>query len=351
MYNPNSGYGRALLDAVASHVPAFGRILVVKNGTSDSADASYSDLSEIFREAASASSPGAGGRIQFFSGTTALSDAYDEAYTNNNDVIVLDAHTSHKVASMLTVSKNRIHFMGFDGGGQRIENQRTLVSNSGAGAASDTAMVKVTGVGCTFRNIAFKNNWTVTQNVYCVDDQGDNLYFENCTFHNLGSAHLTNEASAELRLSGRDNVYVRCQIGADTLKHTSTAGQVVLVKKQTNAATRVKFVDCYFRTYTNDTTRVFVRVAANGDIDRSITFVRPIFDNFNWDASNGGALLAVCVATPSGLVSGGINMFDVMSNGKGATDIATAGVGNKGVWITGVSPTAGTAGISVQATA
>ena len=147
---------------------------------------------------------------------------------------------------------------------------------------------------------------------YC---NGDNGYFENCTFHNLGSAHLTNNASAELRLSNRDTTFVRCQIGADTLKHTSTGGQVLLVKKQTNACTRVKLYDCYFRTYTNDTTRVFLRVNADGDIDRSLTLVSPIFDNFNWDSSNGGALLAVAVATPSGLVSGGINMFNVMLNG------------------------------------
>lgn len=339
MPNGNVLYGRALLDAVASQVPAFGRIFVVFN-SNDTKEA-YTTLSEVAKTDTD-------GIVRFY---TDLATAEAAATSNNNDVICLDAHTSHKVSAMQTLSKNRVHYIGFDGGGKRVENQRTLISNTGAGAATDTAMIKVTGTGRTFRNIAFKNNWTVAQNVYCLDDQGANGYFENCTFHNLGSAHLTNNASAEIRLSSQDTTYVNCQIGADTLKHTSTGGQVVLIKKQTTAATRVKFIDCYFRTYTNDTTRVFVRVAADGDIDRSVTFIRPVFDNFNWDTSNGGALLAVCVASASGLVSGGINLFDVMSNGKGATDIATAAVGNAGVWITGNSPTAGTAGISVQATA
>lgn len=338
--NGNVQYGRALLDNIAGQIPTFGRIFVVFN-SSDASKEAYDTLSNVAK-----TDPD--GKVRFF---TSLSDAYDAAESNNNDVICLDAQTSHKVSSMLTISKNRVHFIGFDGGGWRVENQRVLISNTGAGAATDTAMIKVTGTGVTFRNIAFKNNWTVAQNLYCVDDQSSNGYFENCTFHNLGSAHLTNANSAALRLSSQDTTYVRCQIGADTLKHTSTGGQELLIKTQTTAATRVKFYDCYFRTYTNDTTRVFIRVAANGAVDRSVTFVRPIFDNFNWDASNGGALLAVAVATPSGFVSGGLNLFDIMCNGKGCTDIATAAVGNDGVWITGNVPTAGTSGLSVKATA
>uniref|UniRef100_A0A6M3XW89 Pectate lyase n=1 Tax=viral metagenome TaxID=1070528 RepID=A0A6M3XW89_9ZZZZ len=339
MPNQNVGYGRALLDAVATQVPAFGRVFVVFNSL-DTKEA-YDSMSNVMKTDTD-------GKVRFF---TSLSTAVDAADTNNNDVICLDGQTSHKVSSMLAVSKNRVHFIGFDGGGKRVENQRTLISNTGAGAEADTAMVKVTGTGVTFRNIAFKNNWTVAQNLYCVDDQSSNGYFENCTIHNLGSAHLTNANCAVLRLSSQDTTYVNCQIGADTLKSTVASGQVVLIKKQTTAATRVKLIDCYFRAYTDKTTHVFIRVAANGDIDRSVTLIRPVFDNFNWDASNGGALMAVAVASASGLVSGGINLFDVMLNGKGTTDVASSAVGNAGVWITGNSPTAGTAGISVQAIA
>jgi hypothetical protein len=41
--------------------------------------------------------------------------AYDAAESNNNDIILLDGQTAHTVTEMLTVSKNRIHFVGMDG--------------------------------------------------------------------------------------------------------------------------------------------------------------------------------------------------------------------------------------------
>jgi hypothetical protein len=234
---------------------------------------------------------------------------------------------------MLTVAKNRVHFFGFDGGG-RIADQRCLISNTGAGAATDTAMVKVTGTGVTFRNIKFANNWTVAQNLYSVDDQGTQCLFENCSFENLGSAHLTNASAASLRLSGDTNIYKHCTIGQDTLKVTSTAGQQMLVKAGTDgstAARRVVFENCIFRSYTSDTTHVFIRVSANGDIDREITLINPVMNNFNFDASNGGALLAVAVATPAGLVSGGLHI--VNPSFLFATKLATNAVGNAGVYV------------------
>ena len=248
---------------------------------------------------------------------------------------------------MLTVSNNRVHFIGFDGGGH-LEDQRTLISNTGTGASTDTAMVKVTGTGCTFRNIKFANNWTVAQNVYCVDDQGFAGLFKNCTIQNLGSAHLTNNAAASLRLSSDTTLYEDCTIGQDTLKVTSTGGQQVLIAKATTPAKRDAFKNCQFQSYTSDTTHVFVRVSANGDIDRYIRFVNPSFLNFNFDASNGGAQLATAIATPSGLVSGGLMVENPAMLFTTKLAVSTA---NAGVYVSNnVQPTA--AGVAaVKATA
>ena len=338
LYNQNSGYGASFFNALHQIVPTFGRILVVLNSTSDTALPHYNQLKELF-------SADPDGLVRFY---TSLSAAYDAVIDGNNDVILLDAKTSHKLASMLTISKSRVHFIGMDSG-DRLQDQRCLISNTGAGAATDTAMVKVTGTGCTFRNIKFANNWTHANNLYCVDDQASNTLFKNCTIQNLGSAHLTNANAASLRLSSDTSKYKECTLGQDTLKITSTAGQVVLVKKATTAAKRVVFKDCQFLTYTSDTTHVFVRVSADGDIDRSVTFVNPIFENFNYDASNGGAQLAVCIATPANLVSGGIHVVNPAF--LFATKLATAAVGNAGVYVSAnVQPTA--AGVAaIKATA
>lgn len=337
MANRNVGYGRALLDAVASQVPAFGRLLIVKN-PNDSADYNYQDLSEVFGD-------GQAGRAMFF---TSLSDAYTEAQSNNNDVICLDGHTSHKLTAMLTVDKNRVHFLGFNPGG-RLEDQRTLISNTGTGAATDTAMIKNTGTGNTFKNIKFANNWTVAQNVYCFDAQGAQSAFENCTFQNLGSAHLTNNAAASLRLSEDTSFFKHCTIGQDTLKVTSTGGQQMLIAKGASAAaTRCTFEDCVWRAYTSDTSHSMIQVSATGDIDREIRLVRPAFLNFNYDASNGGAQMAVAITSPNTLVSGGF----LVENPSllFCTKLATNAVGNGGVYVSiNTNPTAASAA-AVKAT-
>lgn len=335
MYNQNSGYGQALLQSITSAVPTFGRVFALFN-SADVGNENYNRLQNIML-------PDPNGQIRFFTSIETLNSAL---ISNNDDVVLLDGHTSHKVAAMLTISASRVHFIGLESGG-RQENQRCLISNTGTGAATDTAMVKITGTGCTFRNISFKNNWTVAQNVYCVDDQSANAEFRNCTIQNLGSAHLTNAAAADLRLSSDNTEYHNCSIGGDTLKVTSTAGQRILVSKASTAATRVLFKNCNMRTWTSDTTHAFVRVLADGDIDRFITFDTPRLENFNTGSQ--GATLAVGMVTPNGLVSGGIHVINPSM--VLVTKLATDAVGNDNIYVSAnVNPTAASAG-AVLATA
>ncbi len=338
MYNKNSGYG--LLEAIRANValPVLGNVFICANST----DPAYDKLAQIFDTDPS-------GEVRLFS---SLSGAYGATVTNRNDVVVMDAKTSLKVTAMLTVSKSRVHFVGFDGGG-RLADQRTLVSNTGAGAATDIAMVRVTGTGCSFRNIKFANNWTVANNLYCFDDQSSQTYFENCTFQNLGSAHLTNNAAASLRLSGDTCLYKHCTIGQDTLKVTSTGGQQMLIKAGADggstAARRCVFENCQFESYTNDTTHVFIRETTTGDIDRYLRLENPRFMNFNFSVSNGGAQLAVAIATNANLVSGGIIVVNPTL--LFATKLATAGVGNAGVYVHNNVAATAAAADAAQATA
>lgn len=282
---------------------------------------------------------------------TDLATAYDQTVSGRNDVILIDSGpTSNKVSAMLTVSKNKVHFVGIDGAGiGRPNNARTLISNTGAGASTDVSMIKNTGTGNSFRNIKFSNNWTVAQNLSAFLEYGNNTYFENCTFHNLGSAHLTNANCAPLILAGGDAFFKYCTIGADTVQSTVASGQTLLIKKGTSgqAATRCIFERCWLMTSTNKTTHAFVRVAADGDIDRFVQFDECSFINFF--TSSNGALMAVAAATPSGLTSG--NLLFAYPRIYGATDLATAGVGNDGQLVIGTTATAASDGIAIKPTA
>lgn len=325
-------YGMHLMNMVASQVPAFGKIRVVFN-SSDTDEGNYQYFQDLM-------TPDNEGAVRFY---TSLSDAVAACEDNNNDVILLDSNTSHKVTEMLTVSQRKVHFIGMSGTNSRLTNQRCMISNTGAGAATDTAMIKVTGYGCTFKNIAFKNNWTVTENLYCVDvNGGDYNTFENCTFHNLGSAHLTNNAAAALALNGAsDSEFINCTIGHDTSKVSSTGGQVCLIAGATD---RTTFTDCMFRAYTSDTTHVFVNVTAEGsnilNLFRNCAFVNYV---------NQGCTLAVAMKTAA--ATNGDTVLDSRCFASGVTDFASNAVGNTNMMMAWVVPTAGTSGIAVKPTA
>jgi hypothetical protein len=48
------------------------------------------------------------GRVRFY---TDLATAYEEAESNNNDVIILDGNSTHALTAQLTIDKNRVHFV------------------------------------------------------------------------------------------------------------------------------------------------------------------------------------------------------------------------------------------------
>ena len=320
-WNKNSGYGQALLNMVQNQIPSFGNIFVVFNAN-DTDEKNFQHLQEIM-------SPDNDGQIRFY---TDLATAYAATESNNNDVILLDGNTSHKVTSMLTVSNSRVHFMGMSGGGRKI-GSRTLISNTDTGAATDVAMIYVTGTGCSFRNISFKNNWTVAENLSSVKDYGIQTYYENCDIEALGSAHLTNASAASLILGGNEVIFKNCTIGEDTLLTTSTGGQQCIITNRGTIATkctRSRFDNCRFQSYTSDTTHTFVRAGANA-IDRDIAFDSCEFVNALTPTS--AVTLTVAMATNAS-VAGAI--YVSYPRIYGATNLATSAVGATGVYV--VSP-------------
>lgn len=272
MYNQNSGYGQALLHAVRSAVPAFGRIFIVMD-PDDTDEENYQRLQDIF-----ASDPN--GVVRFF---TSLSDAYAETESNNNDVIVLDGNSTHTLTSMLTVSNNRVHFIGLDYlmGTKRRYGHSTKVSLGVTTAATDVATIKVTGVRCTFRGIKFINNNTVAEGIYCFLDAGEYTYVENCEIYKSTDLDVT--GAAELVANGDSSHYKGCYIGS-TANAISGAiirpcvlvtGGIVSGKK----ARDVTFEDCIFARKCGNAANRLVYGANATDVERLMYFKDCLFYN------------------------------------------------------------------------
>lgn len=292
--NQNSGYGRALLDAVASQVPAFGRILVVMS-SSDSTDYNYDRMQEVFKVDPS-------GQVAFF---TSLETAYAAAQTNNNDVIVLDGHSTHSVADGIAWSKSRVHLMGFDGG-DRLIDQGAKVQLSGNVATA--YVLKVTGTRNSFRNIKFIQASTNAAALNVLQMGGEGNLYKNVSAifgvnNNLGST-----SAAEVVCGEDSGTFINCTFGSDTL--LTTAARAVFVVKQVTTSQEFKsnqFKDCTFIISSSSGDAYLLKVNSTADV-----LFTNLFRNCVFQASvdsAGGIALTNAVTSASGLVKGTLNFY------------------------------------------
>jgi hypothetical protein len=229
MYNQNSGYGQALLNMVANQVPTFGRVFIVMD-PDDTDEENYQRMQEIFT-----SDPN--GRTRFF---TSLSDAYDATESNNNDVILLDANSTHVVDEMLTVSKNRVHFIGMDGGGH-LTAQGAKIQMGVTGVATDLAPVMVTGVRNSFRNVKVINASTTNQSLYGFIDNGEGTLIENCSMVKV--AGLDDASWASFWMAGDSLTMRNCVIGQSNIPSAVAHFGILIDGKSGGASDVVK--ECF----------------------------------------------------------------------------------------------------------
>ena len=85
-----------------------------------------------------------------------IASAYADVTSNRHDIIMLSANSAHAQTSMLSIAKNRVHFVGMSlrGGGFGI-GARTRVTMGVTSAATDLGVMQNTGTGNTFRGIKF----------------------------------------------------------------------------------------------------------------------------------------------------------------------------------------------------
>lgn len=334
MPNQNVGYGRALLSAVASKVPTFGNVFVVFN-SSDTDEAGYAIAQSVFK-------PDDAGRIRFF---TDLATAYAATESNNNDVIVLDGNSTHTLTSMLTVSNSRVHFFGLDAllGNNRAYGQSSKVSLTATTGATNIATIKNTGVRNSFHGIKFMNASTVAEGIYCFVDGGEYTYMENCEIYK--STDLDETGAAEFVCNADSPTYVNCTFGslADARSGAVVRANVLFTKELagTGLVTRdATFRNCNFWIQCTNTANRFVYGANATDIERVA-----LFENCNFICNGASsAIPAQNVAFGATLTVGAV-LLKNCSSVLASTAMSTT----TGVYVDGPVPTAGTTGISVQA--
>jgi hypothetical protein len=267
--------------------------------------------------------------------------AVDSATTNNNDVICLSAYSNHALTKMLTVSKNRLHFVGVDGAG-RMYGQGAKISLGVTTATTDVAVMLNTGVRNSFHNIKFSNDNTLAQCLSTVAEGGEYAMYSNCEFYR--STLLNGATSCELLLNGDSAQFYNCTFGslADSVVGDIIHPCVRLAKgvAGTGLVTRdARFQDCQFWRNAGGTTCKFVYAAGGTDVERLL-----LFKNCEFIANNLGSTPAAAVGAGALQTSGKILLKNCTS--MGCTILAQAAVG---IYVDGAVPTFATSGVSVAA--
>lgn len=333
--NQNSGYGQAILGAIHSAVGgAVGNIHIVLN-SSDTDEKSFQHMQDLF-------TVDADGRSRFF---TSLSDAVTEAESDNNDVIILDGNSTHTLTEMLTVSKNKVHFIGLDWllGLHRRIGQSSIVTLGVTTAATDLGTVLVTGTRCTFRGIKFTNTNTVAQGIYAFLDGGQNTYLEDCEIFKGTDFDVT--GAADMVCNGDTSTYKNCYIGTTV---TAISGAIIRPSvtfsrelADTGAVARdVTFENCIFARRCGNAANRFLFGTEATSIERLCYLKECVF----WNAALAAAAPAQNVAFGATQTDGSMLLHNCSSIGAGTAMSTTTGV-----FVDSPVPTAATSGISVQA--
>ena len=194
-----------------------------------------------------------------------VSEAEALMTSGNHDVVVMSANAAHAIASTLAVSNNRVHFVGTGGDG-RWEGQRTRWEAT-ITAGSGIAMLVITGTGCTFTNIKFRDTSTNSTNIFCVADGGESTVIRNCAIEK--ATDLDQDTASEFLCNGDTSLYVDCSFG-NGIYITNATRAIVRFTRETIAgkvARSVRFVGCLLESKTADATSIHCLATVN-DIER-----------------------------------------------------------------------------------
>lgn len=199
-----------------------------------------------------------------------VSKAYSLAKSNNDDVIVLMGNATHILTEMLTVSKNRVHFVGLDGSGGRIYGQNAKISMGVTTAVTDVFAIKDTGVRNSYTNVKIMSSNTLTEHISAFGGGGEYTKFDMVEFY--ASGKQASNTHSEMVCNIDSPQFFNCTFGSLATAVTGdNIRPAILLTKATVAAGKVTrdayFHNCRFWKNAGGTTTAMIK-GAEADIER-----------------------------------------------------------------------------------
>jgi len=242
--------------------------------------------------------------------------------------------------AMIDWTKNRIHVIGLNGVPGHY-GQGVKLSIGVTTAATDIALLKVTGIRNTFSNIKFISNNTVAEGLYGVVEAGEYTRYFNCEFYK--ATDLDETAAAELLHNGDSTMFYNCTFGstANIIATAKIRPNVLLTATISGKKCRdTYFENCIFWSKAGGTQHVAVYGANATDVERMLLMKDCSFINN-----------ALSAATPAHAVGFGAAQTEgtILLKNCSSVDHTVMAQASVGIYVDGAVPVFATSGVAKSA--
>lgn len=266
------------------------------------------------------------------------STAIEFVADNNNDFIHVDGDSTVVESAMVTLAKNRVHTIGYNGFVGHMGNGAKVSCALSTGAAN-IATFKNTGIRNTFTGIRFINENTVEQGLYGIVEAGEFARYFFCEVYK--STDLDETAAAEVLHNGDSAQFYSCSFGslANIIADDKIRPNILLTATISGKKCRdAYFENCLFFSKAGGTEHVAVYGANATDVERMLMIKDSTFINNKLSA-----------ATPAHAVGFGAAQTEgtVLLKNCTSVDFTVMAQAAVGIYVDGAVPTFATSGVAV----
>jgi len=216
-----------------------------------------------------------------------LAAAFDLTTSGYNDTIFfLGSTTADTLAAALTWDHNFTHLIGVTNGLPGLGSRCRAIG----GSTTDlTVVITVSAQGCLFRNVKIANESNADEDGGALVVSGNRNAFYNCEIAGmLHATPATRAGSYSLAVSGAENYFNNCYIGADTITRAAANAELVM------SGSKNRFDSCTFASQSDTAGHFAVKVSGAGTNywkdclfhNMSVNWATSLTDAFNITASS-----------------------------------------------------------------
>lgn len=267
----------------------------------------------------------------------------NKVVTNRHDVVVLSANSSHQLSAMLTITKNRVHFISADGRTGFGMGARARISMGVTTATTDIAAMQNTGVGNTFTGIKFSSSNTLAQSLYGIAEGGEYTIYDRCEMYKSTDLDVT--GAAEVLNNGDSTQWLNCTIGSSANEISGANIRPCMLLTATLSGKKCRdniMIGCQLLRKCGNVANRFIYGANATDVERMFYIDNTLF----FSNPLGSATPAIAVDFGAAQTEGAV----VLGPNVTAVDVTVLGATGEGVYtLAPDSPTYATSGIAVAA--